>query len=106
MSNTLGHIINGVEIASLHAPPSLSWNSGASAEGNVTMLFPAVLPEGTLRPSGNVLAMHGLNRDINDDDFVLVPTLSGIGHDLSSARYFTAATPGTPNDACASAGCP
>ncbi|MDE0596288.1 MAG: lamin tail domain-containing protein [Roseibacillus sp.] len=90
--------VNGVPIANLNAPGSPAWNSAATAEGNATGLFPTALPAGTLMATGNVLAVQGLNVIASDSDFVASPQLSGISHDVSSARYFTTPTPGAPND--------
>lgn len=90
--------VNGVEVAGHYAPDSLTWNSTAAAEGNATMIFPAALPAGVLMPTGNILAIHGLNLSVSDGDFVVAPTLSGISHDTASARFFTNPTPGAPND--------
>lgn len=90
--------VNGVPIASRNAPGALAYNSTATAEGNATELFPSALPPGTLMPTGNVLAVQGLNFAASDDDFVVSPRLAGVSHDVASARYFTRPTPGAPND--------
>ncbi|NIP93244.1 MAG: hypothetical protein GWO24_07215, partial [Akkermansiaceae bacterium] len=90
--------LNGIEIASRNAPAPLAFDSAATGEGNAVITIPAALPPGALMETGNVLAIHGLNLTAGDEDFLVAPSLSGISHDPSAARYFTNPTPGAPND--------
>src|SRR5262249_15620976 len=54
---------------------------------------------GLLRAGTNVLAIHGLNVDASDPDFLVLPELSASSEtfDRSAARYFMLPTPGLPN---------
>ncbi len=90
--------VNGIELARHNAPAALAWNSGSTAPENDTLAFLSSLPSGTLVPSGNVLAIQGLNLSADDGDFLVSPTLSGVTTDLSSTRFFTTPTPGQAND--------
>ena len=90
--------INGIEIARHNAPPEVDHDSRATAPGNGTRSLPAAVPEGTLLPGGNILAIHGLNVDAGDSDFIASVALSGITTDTLTARYFTSPTAGAPND--------
>jgi hypothetical protein len=56
---------------------------------------------GLLSPTSNVLAIHGLNLAPTDSDFVTKPNLSAneiSAIDLDPVRWFTAPTPGRPNN--------
>jgi hypothetical protein len=90
--------INGVEIARRNSPAPLAHTSKATAAGNATLSLPASLPAGTLMPSGNVLAIHGLNLSESDNDFIISPSLLRIKTDTLAARFFTTPTPGAPNN--------
>ncbi len=55
---------------------------------------------GLLQTGQNVLAIHGLNVDANDDDFLVDATLTGALNNvtfLDSQVYFTMPSPGEPN---------
>ncbi len=53
-----------------------------------------------LLPGHNVLAIHGLNASVNDNDFLIKPTLAATQSNfinLDARGYFTTPTPGEPN---------
>jgi hypothetical protein len=95
--------INGTEVARRNAPGGLTWNSSASSESSALSAWvyeDTLLPSAeTLEPGRNVLAIHGLNVNTGDDDFLVLPellaTTSGI--DPSNRRYFLQPTPGEVN---------
>ncbi len=47
----------------------------------------------------NVLAIHGLNSDAADDDFLILPELQATSLQGGGSRYFLAPTPAEPNGA-------
>jgi hypothetical protein len=73
--------LNGIEVASANAPTGPMWNSRAirSAEASTTEFdeFDISSFINLLRPDGNVLAIHGLNRGVSSADFVIQPVLEG-----------------------------
>jgi len=54
----------------------------------------------TLVPGPNVLAIHGLNRAIDDGDFLISPELVGrsVSVQTNTRNYFTQPTPGAANE--------
>lgn len=78
--------LNGVEIGSLLAPAELNWNSATAGNaersgGDTTVLhLPLVLDltlaREHLRDGVNVIALHGLNSDLDEDDFLVRPELT------------------------------
>ncbi|MBW8039813.1 MAG: hypothetical protein FVQ85_07420, partial [Planctomycetes bacterium] len=93
--------LNGQYIAERNAPGSLSWNSTALSdrpdddssvfeEINVTAYL------GTLQDGKNVLSIHGLNDNKNNDAFLILPELVAARNRVNP-QYFTTATPGTFN---------
>ena len=94
--------INGEEVASANLPEERSWNITAQTERtNVaavsTVEFNAsqVLP--ALRPTDNILALHGANVNAADRDFLIDAQLEGIDLGQRSAGYFLTPTPGAEN---------
>jgi hypothetical protein len=94
--------LNGTEIARRNAPEALAWNATAEAENpgaepivieeiDVSAYRDSLLPGQT-----NVLAIHGLSQSADDDEFLILPELSG---DQVSGRlqYFDAPSPGELN---------
>lgn len=47
--------------------------------------------------AAGMLALHGMNVDVDDDDFLLVPTLRVQRFEPGPMAYFTTPTPGEPN---------
>ena len=94
--------INGEEVASANIPERSLWNATAQTERtNVeavsTVEFNAsqVLP--LLRPTDNILALHGANLSAGDRDFLIDAQLEGIDLGQRSAGYFLTPTPGAEN---------
>ncbi len=96
--------LNGVKIAAANAPDSLSWDSAAlgEREDSAAIAFESfdVLPyKGLIKDGINVLAVQGLNMTAGDDDFLLIPELSGRSALTLLPNYFSQPTPGAANQA-------
>jgi hypothetical protein len=98
--------INGVEVARRGAPGSSgtqpAFNAAATTarEGATELLTETIDVSqhlGLIQPSGNVLAIHGLNFAANDSDFLVLPELVGIKATVIAENYFTTPTPGAIN---------
>ncbi|MCH2062321.1 MAG: lamin tail domain-containing protein [Roseibacillus sp.] len=94
--------LNGVEVMRANAPPNNFWNAtaltGRSDRETVTPSeFSASAALATLRPTGNVLALHGVNLSAADGDFLLQARLAGVDLGRRVAGYFLNPTPGTSN---------
>ena len=94
--------LNGVQVTQANAPASLSWNSTATAEhpdaaAFSTESFDLSAYSSLLQDGVNVLAIQGLNRTAADDDFLILPELTGISLGGSTERYFTQPSPGGVN---------
>lgn len=68
--------LNDVEIARRNAPETIEWNSTATAQRTTgqSAVFETIdiSPHlGLLRPGLNVLALHGLNRQVRDSNFLM-----------------------------------
>jgi hypothetical protein len=95
--------LNGVEVARRQAPASPAYNSaatGARPDADVGIFedidltsFLDVLEEGA-----NVLALHGLNVNAGDGDFLLLPAVEASSVTGVGARYFSSPTPGAANN--------
>ena len=74
--------LNGVRIAAINEPVDPFWKSGAirSNEASTTEFddidVSAFIDQ--LKPDGNILAIHGLNRGAGGADFVIQPVLEGV----------------------------
>jgi hypothetical protein len=97
--------LNGTEVARRNAPDSVAFDSVATAaHPNVDAVefepidldaYRSLLLDGE-----NVLAIHGLNLQFTDPDFLILPEIDVVvGGELSSEQsyYFSTATPGRPN---------
>ncbi|MHC4113083.1 MAG: chitobiase/beta-hexosaminidase C-terminal domain-containing protein, partial [Planctomycetota bacterium] len=95
--------LNGQHIAEQNAPASLLWNSTATSdrpiedssvfeEFNLMSFIHLLLP----KPQKNVLAIHGLNDNPANEEFLILPELLGASN-LSIPQYFASPTPGTYN---------
>jgi hypothetical protein len=92
--------INGEEVARRNAT-SVDWNSAAdSNRPNVnSLVFEAINLMSylyTLQAGNNVLAIHGLNDNKDDGNFLILPELIA-ARNRPVPQYFTQATPGTFN---------
>ncbi|MHC4112195.1 MAG: lamin tail domain-containing protein, partial [Planctomycetota bacterium] len=93
--------LNGQYVTEQNAPASLQWNSTATSdrpsedslvfEEINLMAFVDLLQTGT-----NVLAIHGLNDDPANDEFLILPELVAASN-VSVPQYFTTPTPGAFN---------
>ena len=97
--------VNGTQVTSSNAPGSLSWNSSATQlndDGNAVVFEDFVLTgtSGLLVAGQNVLAIHGLNDNLNSSDFVMLPELDALNAgelDRETVLYFPQPTPGSGN---------
>ncbi|MHC4749205.1 MAG: lamin tail domain-containing protein [Planctomycetota bacterium] len=93
--------LNGQEVARRNAPTTVNWNSAAKSDRSIesASVFESInimAHKNALRNDRNVLAIHGLNDDKVDDEFLILPELiaaSGAG----IPQYCTTATPGSFN---------
>jgi hypothetical protein len=95
--------LNGIEIARTNAPSTPAYDATATAlhddEQAVDFVdFDVTGHLGELVPGSNVLAVHGLNRDVTSSDFLVFPQLKAGGAGLSYT-YQTNPTPGVVNSA-------
>ncbi|MHC4284926.1 MAG: CotH kinase family protein, partial [Planctomycetota bacterium] len=95
--------LNGVEVASCNAPSSVHWDSTADSnrpieESSIFKSINIMSHLGLLqhKPDKNVLAIHGLNDDKNDDNFLILPELAA-AKNQTVPQYFTTPTPWTFN---------
>ncbi|MEO8426231.1 MAG: lamin tail domain-containing protein [Verrucomicrobiota bacterium] len=96
--------LNGGEVARRNAPDSPAWNSSATAarldsdkvEFEDFDLSGAV---GLLHVGENVFAIQGLNSQVADPDFIILPELqaTSLTFDTAAERYFAVPTPGSIN---------
>ena len=95
--------LNGVEIARRHAPVSLAWNSAAEdvGDGDVRRERIDVSDHlGDLAVGTNILAVHGLNASAGDDDFLVLPQLTGYRRaDSATVQITVNAAPQADDDA-------
>lgn len=99
--------LNGQEVARRFAPTAAgvppAYNAAATLERSTPealavedfdlTAFKSLLNEG----SNNVLAIHGLNSEAGDQDFLILPTLQSITTSEEGFRYFLTPTPGSVN---------
>ncbi|MBW1802299.1 MAG: hypothetical protein JRJ85_16415, partial [Deltaproteobacteria bacterium] len=93
--------LNGQEVARRNAPDSVEWDSKAESDRpneNASVFEEINLNAflGTLQSGKNVLAIHGLNDNKSDEDFLILPELAAARNRVVP-EYFTTATPGTFN---------
>lgn len=95
--------LNGQLVATRNAPATPQWNSAATVgRSDVETLVPEEInipnSPGLLVVGENVLAVHGMNDNANDANFLIAPELEGVVSGARLLRYFTPATPGELND--------
>ncbi|MHC4464011.1 MAG: LamG-like jellyroll fold domain-containing protein, partial [Planctomycetota bacterium] len=93
--------LNGQKVAECNAPGSLYWNSTADSDrpledSSVFENINLMAYLGILQSGNNVLAIHGLNDNKDDDEFLVLPELIA-ANNRRVPQYFTSATPGTFN---------
>ena len=95
--------LNGQRIASGNAPSTLSWNSTSTSDrSDGEAIVPADFDISSsidfLRPGKNVLAIHGLNRNVTSSDILFDPVIVSIKEGaVENAGYIFAPTPGEHN---------
>ncbi|MHC4693994.1 MAG: lamin tail domain-containing protein, partial [Planctomycetota bacterium] len=93
--------LNGQQVCSRNAPGTLHWNSIADSnrptqDSSVFEVINLTAYLGTLQAGKNVLAIHALNDDSTDTNFLILPELNAASN-MSVPQYFTTPTPGTFN---------
>jgi hypothetical protein len=96
--------LNGGEVARRNAPESPAWNSSATAarlDSDAVEFedFDLSGALGLLHAGQNVLAIQGLNSQVADPDFLILPELQAtrLTFDANAERYFAVPTPGVIN---------
>jgi hypothetical protein len=91
--------LNGQKVAEANAPSPVQWNSAALSDrpiedSSVFKNFNIMAHLGLLlpKPIKNVLAIHGLNDNATDDEFLILPELL-IAKNQLVPQYFTTPTP-------------
>jgi len=94
--------LNGQKIASRNAPDNTAWDSTSTAPRSISESL--ALDEISLtdtvdiiKPGANLLAIHGLNHSIDDNEFLIQAELSGIAVLKNEQRFFNPPTPGSIN---------
>ena len=93
--------LNAQEIARRNEPASLQWNSAAKSDRPIedASVFESINIlgfKGVLQSGRNVLAIHGLNDDKADGEFLILPELLAASN-TGVPQYFTRPTPGKFN---------
>lgn len=96
--------LNGLEVARKNAPAANAWNSAAAGRHSDGLAiqfeqFDITPMMGALTVGANVLAIHGLNIDSTNTDFLAQAELTAttVGSLETQPRYFIVPTPGGPN---------
>ncbi len=97
--------LNGTKVAESNAPEPLTHNAMATgehadAEAVVFREYDITSFRNSLKPDGNLLAIHGLNASLTSSDFLILPELYQIAIQKSTigrAGYFRLPTPGEIN---------
>ena len=95
--------LNGAKLVAKNFTGTPAWNSTAGSNRliddsysfesvNVNAFLPLLRP----MPGKNVLAIHALNDDAWDEDFLMLPELI-VSKNETTPQYFTTPTPGRPN---------
>ncbi|MGI9429264.1 MAG: CotH kinase family protein, partial [Bythopirellula sp.] len=95
--------LNGTVVASSNAPVSPVFDSSATAdrtgvEANSFETFDISQHNELLQAGENILAIHGLNSDANDDDFLISSEITATLEGDASLRFFFTPTPGAANN--------
>ncbi|MHC4544680.1 MAG: lamin tail domain-containing protein, partial [Planctomycetota bacterium] len=93
--------INGQEVASRNSPNSVEWNSTADSNRPIedSLAFEEINLMAfvdTLQTGRNALAIHGLNDDVADPNFLILPELVAASN-MSVPQYYVRPTPETFN---------
>jgi hypothetical protein len=95
--------LNGQFVGSRNAPAAPQWNSISTAAhpNNQALLFEEInLSDhlNALHAGDNILAIQGLNQNVTDTDFLILPELVEYQVTSLSNRYFSTPTPGALNN--------
>ena len=96
-------VLNGTQIASRNAPPSLAYNSFATAsrsvaDSSVSETIDISAFKSLLRDTGNnILAIAGLNSTAADESFLISPELLASSFTAGPVQYMSTPTPGKAN---------
>ncbi|MHC4642059.1 MAG: CotH kinase family protein, partial [Planctomycetota bacterium] len=93
--------LNEQEVALRNAPNSVQWDSTAlsnrpEGDASVAEVINIMSSVNALQAGKNVLAIHGLNDNATDPNFLILPDLSAASN-MSVPQYFTTPTPRTFN---------
>ena len=80
-----------------HVVTEWQFTSGAGQLGLEPVRFDVSQHTALLQPGENVLAIHGLNLDASDEDFVIGASLTATETILTEPKYFSPSTPYEPN---------
>ncbi|MEM7233212.1 MAG: CotH kinase family protein [Planctomycetota bacterium] len=94
--------LNGVRVAESNAPANASWDSASTDQHDdgAAVAFEDYSFSGALRAGTNVLAFHGLNRNLGSSDFLVSARMSATTSgelDAEQVLYFPTATPASGN---------
>jgi hypothetical protein len=89
--------LNGQKVASSNAPNPVQWNSTADSnrpiqDASVFEVINITAFLGTLQAGKNVLAIHGLNENKDNGDFLILPELVAASN-MTVPQYFSPPTP-------------
>ena len=101
--------LNGTEVARRNAPPSVAWNSAATASRSAAAsqseeAFNLTGSKNLLVVGTNVLAIQGLNASSTSDTFLINPILSAGTLGSGAPGILASPTPGGPNTSVSSFG--
>ncbi|MBN1126376.1 MAG: chitobiase/beta-hexosaminidase C-terminal domain-containing protein, partial [Sedimentisphaerales bacterium] len=90
--------LNGSEFASSNTPDGTVGYNATAKEIHYGVVFDEYsVPLSLLRKGRNIMAIHGLSYDVNDENFLIVPELISYSIDVSGTGFFTEPTPGELN---------
>ena len=96
--------LNGQAVVSSNAPPTPAWDDTANflredEDALTANVFDLTAQLPLLQTSTNLLAVHGLNRDASEPDFVIRPSLiaTSYGNPSLTVGYLSPTTPGGSN---------
>jgi len=93
--------LNGDPVTRRNAPNSVNWNSTALTnrpieEAAITEVINIMAHVHKLQAGKNVLAIHGLNDNASDPNFLILPDMDAASN-MTVPQYFAKPTPGTFN---------
>lgn len=91
--------LNGTPIAELNSPPTLAWNSTATAVRSIEDVLTWLafkIPTTLVAPGTNILAITALNDSATNSDFLIAPRITS-REGATVPAYFKKPTPGAAN---------